>query len=111
MQETKVLHTTKNDRSCREVQLDTNLSSSMIMSPLFILAPPRSFTSIVCAMLGQHRLMYGFPGTQLFTTETLAERWNGNSDVAPRIWHGLLRVVAQLFFGEQTAASITQARG
>ena len=31
--------------------------------PLFILAPPRSFTSVVCAMIGNHPQMLGLPET------------------------------------------------
>ena len=30
-------------------------------TPLLILSPPRSFSSVVSTMLGQHPEMYGFP--------------------------------------------------
>ena len=87
--------------------------------PVIILAPPHSFTSIICTMLGQHPQMYGLPEVHLFVAETMQERagW-----VAPPRWraemitrpgwreHGLLRVVAQLFAGEQTAHTIARAR-
>jgi len=70
--------------------------------PIFILAPPRCFTSIKCAMLGQHPQMYGLPETQLFATESLAARSPGNPQEATRCRHGLIRAVAELYFGEQT---------
>lgn len=90
--------------------LEPSLNSSVV-PPLFILAPPRCFTSIVCAMLGQHPQMYGLPETLLFTAETIRGLWGGHLHAAPRFRHGLQRAVAQLFFGEQTEASIQQARG
>jgi Sulfotransferase family len=65
--------------------------------------PPRSFTSIVCAMLGQHPQMYGLPEVHPFLAETMRER--------PRTHQkGLLRVVAQLFAEEQTVQTIAQAQ-
>ena len=78
--------------------------------PVFILAPPRSFTSILCAMLGQHPQMYGFPETQLFVSETLGDQWGRNLQSKSEIKHGLLRAVAQLYFGGQTEDKITLAR-
>jgi hypothetical protein len=80
------------------------------LAPVFVLASPRSFTSIVCAMLGQHPDLYGFPETQLFTTETIAEKIKIDPQAPDRIRNGLLRVVAQLYFGEQTESSVTLAR-
>ena len=77
--------------------------------PLIILAPPRSFTSVICAMLGQHPEMYGLPEVNLFATETMRER---EAVVARPRWseHGLLRAVAQLFAGEQSIQSVSLAR-
>ena len=75
---------------------------------LIILAPPRSFTSVVCAMLGQHPEMYGLPEVNLFVAETMGERQAVVSH--PRFsQQGLLRVVAQLFGGEQTVQTVAQA--
>jgi hypothetical protein len=47
----------------------------------------------------------------LFATETLAERSPGNPQKAVRCRHGLVRAVAELYFGEQTENSIRQAWG
>jgi len=78
--------------------------------PILILAPPRSFTSIVCAMLGQHPELYGVPEVNLFTAETIRERNGVLSQHEPWLQHGLLRTVAQLLAGEQTLQTILLAR-
>jgi hypothetical protein len=77
--------------------------------PLLILASPRSFTSVICAALGQHPQMYGFPELHLFAPDTLAgrERFQGGSKF--NIDHGLLRVLAELFFGGQTEDNVRRA--
>ena len=84
--------------------------------PVFILAPPRSFTSLVSTMLGQHPRMYGFPELNLFMAETLDEFWRGvdndggrKSTFWPVMRHGLLRTVAQLYAGEQTIDGVALA--
>jgi hypothetical protein len=79
--------------------------------PVFLLAPARSFTSVVCAMLGQHPQMYGLPETNLLCAETVGARLEGAAHSTHRgIMHGLLRAVAQLVYGEQTEATIREAR-
>ena len=81
-----------------------------IPQPVFILASPYSFTSIVCAMLSQHPDAYGVPELNLLTTDTVAEliqtipgKFQGNL-------HGLWRTIAQLYAGEQTIQSVEMAR-
>jgi hypothetical protein len=78
--------------------------------PLFILAPPRSFTSLTCAMLGQHPQMYGLPETHLLCFQTMAERAEYDAHATYPMGHGLLRAIAQLYFGEQTEAAVRRAR-
>ena len=82
---------------------------SVMPAPLFILAPPRSFSSVICTMIGQHPQMYGLPELQLFCAETVLE-WR---DVCRRssfpMADGLLRAIGEVFFGEQTDDSIAQA--
>lgn len=81
----------------------------MLPDPLFILAPPRSFTSVVCGMLGQHPQMYGLPEVNLFVAETLGEMWGFYS--RRRFGRdGLLRTVAQLYAGEQTMQTVMLAQ-
>ena len=78
-------------------------------SPVFILASPRSFTSLVCAMLGQHPQTYGVPEINLLLTDTLGQLVQMSSGKRMFLLHGLLRTVAQLYAGEQTMASIQMA--
>jgi hypothetical protein len=77
--------------------------------PVIILAPPRSFTSVACAMLGQHPQLYGLPEVNLPVAETMRER-EGVIQRPPWSEHGLLRAVAQVLGGEQTTRSVELAR-
>jgi hypothetical protein len=75
---------------------------------LVILAPPRCYTTLVCAMLGEHPQMYGLPETHLFTSGSMEEWWashNGSDRT-----DGLSRAVAQIMFQSQTEATIRRAR-
>ncbi len=78
--------------------------------PLFILGSPRSFTSLVCAMVGQHPEIYGVPELNLFVAETLEEYIDTFSGYRQIQQHGLLRVVSQLYAGEQNMISVDMAR-
>lgn len=78
--------------------------------PIFILAPARSFTSLTCGMVGQHPEMYGLPETHLLCFETMSERAEHDAQSTYPMGHGLLRAVAQLYFGEQTENSVRKAR-
>jgi hypothetical protein len=77
--------------------------------PLFILAAPRSFSSVVTAMLGQHPQMFGLPETHLFGDETMESWWARASKETYQMAHGLLRAVAQICFKRQTEHSIRLA--
>ncbi|HIB83599.1 MAG TPA: sulfotransferase [Chromatiaceae bacterium] len=76
--------------------------------PLIILTPMRSFSSVVCAMLGQHPEMYGLPEVNLFIADTVGEYWD-MLESRQHGRHGLLRALAQLHDGEQTDASVAAA--
>src|SRR5215475_14600268 len=79
-------------------------------TPVFILGSPRSFTSLVCGMLGQHPQAYGMPELNLFISDTLKgllEELTGYRQIQI---HGLLRAVSQLYSGEQTLNSVDMAR-
>jgi Sulfotransferase family len=78
--------------------------------PLIILAPPRSYTSLVCAMLGQHPQLYGLPELHLFMADTVAGWWKICDDTPWRA-HGALRTVAELYFGGQTEETVKKAEG
>jgi hypothetical protein len=92
-------------------QHDTVVTLTRLADPLFILAPPRSFAAVIGAMLGQHPQLYGLPETHLFGCKTLAEWWDRSSQGTFNMSHGLLRAVAQLYFGQQTETSIRLASG
>ncbi len=83
-------------------------------APLFLLAPPRSYTSLVNAMLGQHPQAFGLPELCLFNVETLVDLWTGvegeNAERGAMARHGLLRAVAEIYAGEQSSATINMAR-
>jgi Sulfotransferase family len=78
--------------------------------PVFVLAPPRSFTSVVTAMLGQHPQMYALPETNLFLTDSLDEWWSAHqSDQWGFGLSGLRRAIAELYFEDQSEEAVRQA--
>src|SRR5665213_305442 len=83
-------------------------------APLFLLAPPRSYTSLVNAMLGQHPEAFGLPELCLFNVEMLVELWRGSegpiSENGAMARHGLMRALAEIYCGEQTTSTINMAR-
>jgi hypothetical protein len=81
-----------------------------IPPPLIILGSPRSFTSLICAMLGQHPQAYGVPELNLFLADTLEDLIDAMSGYKQIQLHGLLRTVAHLSCGEQTLLSLGAAR-
>lgn len=83
-------------------------------APLFLLAPPRSYTSLVNAMLGQHPQAFGLPELCLFNVDYLVELWQGSkgeiSENGSMARHGLLRAVAEIYGGEQRTSTVNMAR-
>lgn len=86
------------------------------LAPLFLLAPSRSFTSLICGILGQHPQLYGLPELNLFMADTVNHFWQGQdadgsrkSIYWPMMRHGVLRTVAHLYSGEQTIDSVAMA--
>jgi Sulfotransferase family len=79
--------------------------------PLFILCPGRSFSSVVCAAIGQHPQMFGLPEVNLFSVETVERLIE--TDIPffgiPGVLTGLRRTVAELLFNEQTEDSVNRA--
>jgi hypothetical protein len=81
-------------------------------APLFLLAPPRSYTSLINAMIGQHPQAYGLPELNLFNVTHVKGLWHRVSDeiggdINRR--HGLLRAVAEIYGGEQSVATVRMA--
>lgn len=80
-------------------------------APLFVLGAPRSFTSVVSAMLGQHPEMYGLPEVQLSLSDTVSGWWDVCAQASFPMADGLVRAVAELIFGAQTEENVVRAQG
>ena len=78
---------------------------------LIILSSPRSFSSIVSTMVGQHPQMYGFPELNLFTAETIADFLKYHERLKKILYlDGLIRTLAQLNSGSQSSITVLEAR-
>lgn len=78
--------------------------------PLFIIAPPRSYTSVVGGMIGQHPEVYGLPEVNLSHGDTLGEMWDSVTATLNFGTSGMLRLLAQMHEGVQTDETVTRAR-
>lgn len=78
--------------------------------PIVILGTGRSFTSVICCMIGQHPDMIGLPETNIFRDATLGEVYRrfGQGPNAQRR-AGLLRTLAYFHDGTQTDETIEAA--
>jgi len=82
-----------------------------MVDPVFILASPRSFTSVFSGILGQHPDLFGAPELHFIQSPTLGDFLQLKTEEAnTKPIHGLLRLVAQLYAGEQTINSVSMAR-
>lgn len=81
-----------------------------MQDPLFIIAPPRSYTSVIGGMIGQHPSLYGLPEVNLSHADRLGEMWGGVTATLNFGTSGLLRLLAQLHDGEQTEEAVWRAR-
>jgi sulfotransferase family protein len=77
---------------------------------VFILCPPRSFSSVVGAMVGQHPDLYGLPEVNLPAADTVADLMRTYSVAGPQARHGLLRALAQLHDRRQTEQTVRSAQ-
>ncbi len=83
--------------------------------PVIFLAPARSHSSVVAAMVGAHPACFGFPELSLFDRETVGQRLDAPPAIGktPPGWNpvpGLERAIAELHDGRQDAASVAAAR-
>lgn len=78
--------------------------------PVFIIAPPRSFTSVACAMLGQHPQLYGLCELHLFIATSVYNWFRLSTAASFSMRDGLLRAIAEVCFGAQTDDSVGRAR-
>lgn len=78
--------------------------------PLFIVAPGRSYTSVVGGMMGQHPEVYGLPELNMSHVDTLGQMLNSLKGPLEFGMAGLLRLLAQLHEGEQSEEAVLRAR-
>jgi hypothetical protein len=78
---------------------------------LIILSPPRSFSSVVSTVIGEHPQLYGFPELHLFVGDTVQEVIDMEYKKANRYAGppGVLRTLAEIHDGIQTTGSIVRA--
>ena len=81
----------------------------MRKAPIFILAAPRSFSTITAAILGGHPQAYSVPELNLLIKDYMKEFMVENRDVYFMQMHGILRTVSELYAGEQTMDTISMA--
>jgi len=83
-------------------------------APVFVLTAPRSYSSVITSMLGQHPNLLGLPELKLFLYPTIGEldaslpaelRRRGVAHRSP----GLVRAIAHYVFGDQSSASVREA--
>lgn len=77
--------------------------------PLIILSPPRSFSSVVSTIIGQHPQLYGFPELHLFGADTVEEIMQGRAKMGKVAAPGLIRTLAQEHDGIQTTRTALRA--
>jgi hypothetical protein len=85
--------------------------SASSAEPVFLLTPPGTFSWLLCAQIGRHPQAYGMPELHLFLAETVGEWRELCRRQSFDMDHGLVRAVAQLYFGEQTDEAASRARG
>ena len=92
------------------------MSEPTFPAPVFVLAGPRSYSSLAVGMIGQHPELFGVPELNLFQCTDMEEfntGENADGSVKSPFWksmrHGLLRALAEVFSGEQTPESIRMA--
>lgn len=92
------------------------MSQPSFPAPVFVLAGPRSYSSLAVGMIGQHPELFGLPELNIFQCFDMEEFNTGeNADGSSKspFWksmrHGLLRALAEVFSGEQTPESIRMA--
>lgn len=89
--------------------------SAAASAPTFVLAPARSYTSVVATMIGQHPQCASLPELKLFAYPTIGEL----EDSLPRYWSergfthrspGLVRAISEFEFAGQSPESLLRAR-
>lgn len=82
-----------------------------VTEPIFLLSPPRSFSSVVSSIIGQHPELYCFPELHLLWRDTVDHVLSSKSNVSQARFapSGLLRAIAQIHENVQNSASCSRA--
>lgn len=86
--------------------------------PVFVLSPPRSFSTIALALLAGHPQVFGFPEMLVFANETVADLVGDTGTEAERFppeyrasrLSGVHRAIAQVHEGAQDDEAVDRAR-
>ena len=80
------------------------------IEPLFILSPPRSFSSLISSVIGQHPQIHAFPELQVFGRSSIHEMIVRNQESLNRLASpGSIRSIAEIHEGRQTDESCARA--
>ncbi|GGJ84211.1 sulfotransferase family protein [Streptomyces camponoticapitis] len=86
--------------------------------PVFILSPPRSFSTVTLALLAGHPQIFGFPELLVFANERVSDLIGDDGTEAERFppeyrrtrLSGVYRAIAQVHEGVQTQDALDRAR-
>jgi len=77
--------------------------------PIFILSSPRSYSSVISSMIGQHSELFGFPEINLILADDIQSYIALMKEQRLNLKDGDLRSIAYIFFGDQSFNSIKKA--
>ena len=77
--------------------------------PIFILSSPRSYSSVISSMIGQHSEFFGFPEINLILADDIQSYIALMKEQRLNLKDGDLRSIAYIFFGDQSFNSIKKA--
>lgn len=78
--------------------------------PLFLIAPGRSYTSLIGGMIGQHPEIYGMPELSISHVETVGEALQSLRGPLAFGLAGILRLLAELHEKEQSEEAVLRAK-
>jgi Sulfotransferase family len=77
--------------------------------PIFILSSPRSYSSVISSMIGQHSELFAFPEINLILADDFQSYIALMKKQILNLKDGDLRSIAYIFFGDQSFDSIKKA--
>jgi hypothetical protein len=83
--------------------------TAQLQSPIFILSSPRSYSSVISSMIGQHDSLFGLPEINLFLADDFQAYLAFMEKETLNLKDGDLRAIAYFFFGDQSLSSTSKA--